>query len=153
MEGTGPVDIVKLETLDVGRVEEGGGHGGEFVTGAPADEGAGALRFHVQDRAGCCFAPGEVRADEGASDAIEDEVFGSSLHFWWDFGEFGCRDPVGELGSHASVFVRGGCVGLVLGRHVEVSVVELKWWMCRPCLMLVPWCATFWLLRTILVLP
>lgn len=37
VEGTGSVDVVELEALDVGGIQEGGGHWGDFMFTAPAN--------------------------------------------------------------------------------------------------------------------
>ena len=75
MDGRGRVEIVELEALNEGAVEQGGGR----CTGsaAPADDGFTPLTFELEHCLDRNTGPGQLSPDERAADTVEEEVFGS----------------------------------------------------------------------------
>jgi hypothetical protein len=72
------VEVVQLEALDEGAVEQrGAGRAGGEV---PADHRARALAFHRAHDLRRGARPGQLRADDGAGHAVEQQVLGALAH-------------------------------------------------------------------------
>jgi len=109
--------IVELEALDEGAVEQR--RAGRTRIRAPADDGAiaGALEFaHDAD---CRARPRQLRADDGAGDAVERQQAGALASGARCVIELEAGEPVAQLAGRASG-VSGGAGGRGSTGHVMV---------------------------------
>ena len=99
------VKVVELEALDEGAVQYGrGGPAGRL---AGADDRGVAAALEVEDGAGSHPRPGQLRSDQAAAQAVEQEVFGAFDDVMGDVVEGQAGDPRGQS-SGRPIGVGGG---------------------------------------------
>ena len=114
------VKVVELEALNEGPVEHGRGRSAGGFAGAD-DRGVAAV-LEVEDGVGGYPRPGQLRADQAAAQAVEEQVLGAFDNGLGDVVKCQAGDPRGQL-SGRPVRVGGGVL-VNSGRGHRRSCVE-----------------------------
>ncbi len=94
------MDVVELEALNVGRIQEGGAHGAEPLI--PADDGAMTRSLHIEDSFRCCARPWKLGSDQCTGNPVEDQIFCVRSHLLRDILQLNGGDKIAHLASRAS---------------------------------------------------